>query len=402
MKPDLSRRQFLVHSASVAGALGLSGRTASAAADVEPLRLGFIGLGDRGRHLLNALLRLQADNLLPRVTITALSDVHPERLKRALETVKQSGQANEVRSDPSTVCSSDDNLPPVRGFSNYRALLDSHSVDAVFVATPVHLHGQQATLALHAGKHLYLEKPLAASVAECEELRTTVLEAEQKGTLFQIGLQRRYNPRYERSIRHLTDGAMGKPLFIRAQWHATGDSRKSKPWIFRREKSGDIVVEQACHQFDIFNWVFDAEPERMCGFGGTHSIGDQPPGRDTMDHYGLVIEYPGGAKVNFSHLSFAVPDRRFSGIYELVFTADGGIDLANAQVWSRVGESRRLETPSGNDTQIAIASFVDSIRRRERPLADIEIAYRATLTSLLGQRALDVGGTVSWQDLQQV
>ena len=132
----------------------------------------------------------------------------------------------------------------------------------------------------------------------------------------------------------------------------------------------------------------------MCGFGGTHSIGDQPPGRDTMDHYGLVIEYPGGAKVNFSHLSFAVPDRRFSGIYELVFTADGGIDLANAQVWSRVGESRRLETPSGNDTQIAIASFVDSIRRRERPLADIEIAYRATLTSLLGQRALDVGGTV--------
>ena len=150
----------------------------------------------------------------------------------------------------------------MRGYTNYRALLDADDVDAVLIATPVHLHAKQAVASLLAGKHLYLEKPLAGTVEECREIRAAATDAELRGLVFQIGFQRRYNTRYGLSMQHLHAGTLGDPLFVRAQWHATGNSPKTKPWIFRKEKSGDIVVEQACHQFDIFNWIFQSVPER--------------------------------------------------------------------------------------------------------------------------------------------
>ncbi len=334
MKPDLSRRQFLAHSAGIAGvSLGLGGRVAADGADGgAPLRLGIVGLGDRGRHLLGAILRLEPglEGTLgagaPPVEIAAVCDVHPERLKKALDLVARGGGARKRRrkssSDPSRSATTTAERSgrgrrgrEIRGYTQYRALLDATDVDAVIVATPVHLHAKQTVATLLAGKHVYLEKPLASTIEECREIRATCREAARKGLVFQIGFQRRYNPRYCVSVQHVHEGRCGDPLFVRAQWHATGNSPKDKPWIFRKEKSGDIVVEQACHQFDIFNWVFQSVPERVCGMGGTHRFHDSPPGRDTMDHYGLVLEYPGGAKVHFSHLSYAIPDRRFSGIY---------------------------------------------------------------------------------------
>jgi len=286
-----------------------------------------------------------------------------------------------------------------RGFTNYRALLDAKDVDAVFIATPVHLHAPQALCALLAGKHVYLEKPLSNSLDDCRSLLAAARTAEAAGQTFQVGFQRRYNPRYQRSIRFLHEGGAGRVLFLRAQWHATGSSPKDKPWLFQREKSGDIVVEQACHQFDIFNWVFRAPPLRVCGFGGLQMQHDQP-GHNAMDHYGAVIEYPGGGKVHLSHLSFAIPDRRFSGIYELVFAERMGIDLANALVWTQGGETRHLTSENGNDTELAVEGFIQSIVTGKSPEANAEVGYRATLAALLCQRSLLSGETARWEELE--
>ncbi len=427
MKPDLSRRQFLAHSAGIAGvSLGLGGRVAADSEGGAPLRLGIVGLGDRGRHLLGAVLRLEEFCGVGEspVEVVAVCDVHPERLKKALDLVARGGGTRKggtrkggnrkslgnSRGDPDAATAERSGGGrrgrKIRGYTQYRALLDATDVDAVIVATPVHLHAKQTVATLLAGKHVYLEKPLASTVEECREIRAASREAARKGLVFQIGFQRRYNPRYCLSVQHVHEGRCGDPLFVRAQWHATGNSPKDKPWIFRKEKSGDIVVEQACHQFDIFNWVFQSVPERVCGMGGTHRFHDSPPGRDTMDHYGLVLEYPGGAKVHFSHLSYAIPDRRFSGIYELVFAENGGIDLANAQTWTRDGKARKLESVAGgklgNDTEIAISAFAECVRRGLRPVADIDVAYQATVTSLLCRRALDTGQTVRWNEIEPV
>jgi len=399
MPSDFSRRQFLARSAGIAGAsLGWgAGSSGSGGESLPEIRVGFIGLGDRGRHLLGALLRVGTAGAGPRARVVGLCDVNPRHLKQALQLADVAGQKNRSSSLP---------LERPRGFTNYRALLDQKDVDAVFIATPVHLHASQTLSSLAARKHVYCEKPMAHDVDECREVLAAASGAERAGQVFQLGFQRRYNPRYRRSIQFVHSGEAGRVLFVRAQWHATGNSPKDKPWLFRRDKSGGMVLEQACHQFDVFNWLFQAPPLRVCGFGGVSGYRDQPPGRDTMDHYGAVIEYPDGGRVHFSHISFAIADRRFSGIYELVFGERKGIDLSGAVVWSEGGGTQQLAAEprtdgrGTNDTQEALKGFLDSIVTGKRPEANAEIGYRATMAAILCQRALESGRVAEWKEIE--
>jgi len=347
--------------------------------------VGFVGLGDRGRHLLGALLSIGADPSRPRPRVVALADVNPRNLKKGLDIAAGLAPAGEVEGGGPSAA----HMNRPRGHSDYRALLDDRGIDAVFLATPVHLHAEQALDALAAGKHVYCEKPLGGSVEECRRVLSAARAAERSGKIFQIGFQRRYSQRYVESVRFIHEGGAGRVLFVRAQWHAAGGPRRGKPWIFQRDRSGDIVLEQACHQFDVFNWVFDSPPLRACGLGGINSWPVEPPGRDVMDHYGAVLEYAGGAKVHMSHLSFAIPDRRFSGIYELVFL-----------VWTMSGETRQLVAEGGNDTREAISGFLRSMGSGERPRASVDAGYLGTLTALLCRKALETGRTVYWKEIE--
>ena len=386
MKKNLSRRQFLVHSAGLASAsLGLGVSRSSAGDAVPEVRIGIIGAGDRGRHLLGAAVRAPAEGPGPRARVTAVCDPNPKNLRRGLDIAGDGPPRGEAP----------------RGYTNWRALLDSRDVDAVFIATPVHLHASQAISSLAAGKHVYLEKPLATDEIESRAVLEAARSAAKRGLILQVGLQRRYDPRYRASMGLVHGGEAGRILFVRAQWHATGNSPRDKPWLFRREKSGDIVLEQASHQFDVFNWLFRAPPSKACGLGGANRREDDPPGRDTMDHYAAVIEYPGGAKVHLSHLSYAIPDRRFSGIYELVFAERMGIDLANALAWTEAGETRRLTEERGNDTRLAVEAFLRSITTGTEPEAGAEAGHKATLAAVLCRRAIESGKTVEWSEVDR-
>jgi len=389
MKANLSRRQFLAQSAGIAGAsLGIGLPSQARAGSGSEVRLGLIGLGDRGRHLLEALRALPREHGAPCSRVTALCDVNPKHLRRALEHFRDTGPSS---------------LRP-RGYSNYRALLDDPDVDAVVIATPVHLHAEQTVTALAAGKHTYTEKPLAHTVEACAEVARAARQAQDCRRTLQVGLQRRYSPRYRRSIDCVHSGEAGRVLFVRAQWHAAGNPPKDKPWLFDVEKSGGMVLEQACHQFDVFNWLLRSTPLKACGLGGTSRFLGVPPRRNTMDHYGVVLEYPGGAHVQLSHLSFALPDRRFSGIYELVFAEKLGLDLSNAVAWSETGATRQLLLEAGppgwSDTQLAMKGFLDSIALGRTPEAGLDSGIHSALTAILCQRALESGRVVEWKELQ--
>lgn len=375
-RQQFSRRQFLVQSASLAAGLGVTrasrGEKSGGEVDSREAGLGFIGLGDRGRDLLGTVL---ADR---EARVVGLCDPDPQNLKRAMD------MAREQRP---------------RGFTNYRALLDSREIDAVFIATPVYLHHSHTLTALAAGKHVYCEKPMAVTPEECSEVLHACGEAEGNGQIYQIGLQRRYSPRYQASLAFLQSGGAGRVLFVRAQWHAVGSARKSKPWLFQRDKSGDIVLEQACHQFDVFNWVFGATPISVCGQGGCHGVVEGPPRRDTLDHYGLVLEFPGGGKVHHSHVTYSIPERRFAGIYELAFCEKTGVDLANAVTWGPSGQTRELCKERGNDTRLAVAGFLRSLLDGEPAEASAQVGYNATLAALLSRKALECDRRVRWDEI---
>ena len=346
--------------------------------------------------MLGAALESEAQAKPIRPVVVALCDVSPRNLKRGLEIVDDARSSACVQAPGAA----EGHRP--KGFTEYRALLDEREVDAVFIATPVHLHASQVVAALAAGKHVYCEKPLATSVEGCRDVLLAARAASSAGLRFQVGLQRRYSPRYRESLRFLHGGEAGRVLFVRAQWHAAGNSPKDKPWLFQRDKSGDMVLEQGCHQFDIFNWVFQSVPLRACGLGGTSRYAGEPAGRDTMDHYGAILEYPGDAKVLLSHLTFALPDRRFSGIYELAFAEKVGVDLGGAVSWTESGETRQLlaGAQGASDTDLALEGFLESVATDAEPRASAEVGYRATLAALLCRKALEARRTVEWKEIE--
>jgi predicted dehydrogenase len=173
------------------------------------------------------------------------------------------------------------------------------------------------------------------------------------------------------------------------------------PWYFDREKSGDIIVDQGIHILDLFTWAIGSHPLRAMGSGGINLFVNDPPGRTVMDNYSVILEYPGGVRVNFSHHYFDPPG--FTGIQERVFGSNGSVDLARAtwQPRDKRGGALSLEVPdAGKDsTYMALAAFADSVRNHKRPVNDIESALRSTLVPIMATRAIREGRVVAWEEV---
>src|SRR5262249_35133026 len=117
--------------------------------------------------------------------------------------------------------------PKATGFADYRKLLESPDVEAVIVATPTYQHKEIALAALQAGKHLYCEAPLAASV---EDARAIALAAGQAPKLkFQAGLQGRSNSLYKHVSKFVKTGVLGTPAQVVAQWNKKQSWRRMAP-----------------------------------------------------------------------------------------------------------------------------------------------------------------------------
>jgi predicted dehydrogenase len=86
--------------------------------------------------------------------------------------------------------------------------------------------------------------------------------------IYQVGTQLPYANPWKAAIAAVHAGEIGKPIFIRAHRHNTGDLAHDHEWYFKRSMSGDTICEQAVHEFDIFNRIFQGIPERAAGFGG--------------------------------------------------------------------------------------------------------------------------------------
>ena len=172
---QLNRRRFL--GCSAAASLALSqGNLADAAASIEgdaaPVRLGVIGIGNRGTTLLRSVLELKG------TSIVAVCDTEPKHRLRGQGIVEKArGHRPEA-------------------FDDHRRLLDRPDVDAVVVALPCDLHEPVYRDAIAAGKHLYAEKPLAPTLAACDRLIAWAAQAPRPGV--HLGFQRRSNPRFRR------------------------------------------------------------------------------------------------------------------------------------------------------------------------------------------------------------
>ncbi len=361
---EFSRRAFVTLPAA---AVLSSARAAQAPSDT--VRVAFIGVGNRGAFLLNHMKNV------PGTKVVALCDINAETLAKAAATT-----------------------PGADTVSDYRKLLDRKDIDAIVIATPTDVHKVMAVSALDSAKSIYAEKPMALTPEECRAVRDAAKTA--KG-IYQAGFQLRYDPRTAASMDFIHKGGIGRVLFCQGFRH-TGDLPRETAWYFDAKRSGNNIVEQACHILDLFTWAIGDHPLRAMGTGGINLYKNEPPGRTTFDNYAVLYEFPNDIRLTFSHIYF--DPAGFSGIKERVFGEKGAVDLA-AATWYELGEKKsepiKLDVPdaSGDSNYLSLAAFIDNVRAHKKPLNDIESARRSTLVAMMGRKAMYERRIVEWKEV---
>ena len=373
----LNRRRFLGCSAAAGLAL-TQGMAGEALADSSPIRLGVIGLGTRGTSLLRTALEL------PNTQIVAICDAESRHRHRGQGIVeKAKGQRPEA-------------------FERASQVLERPDIDAVLAALPCDLHTEVYGETIRAGKHLYAEKPLALTAECCDQLIAASESFPE--VLVQVGFQRRSNPRFRAGVDLIRRGDLGPLVEGRAAWvSSNGPMNGHDDWLARRDRSGDWMVEQAVHVWDVFNWIAGGLPLKAYGQGRRDLFAGQQPGRDVTDHYSVQLEWPEGFQVSFLHSWVAPADDHFTGVSLQVMGTAGGFDFGSGALTFRDKARPRQSLFPGNqsDTRLALTDFFQGIRTKGVTSGPISLkeARDATLTALLVRKAVDERRVVTMDEI---
>jgi predicted dehydrogenase len=373
---NVNRRVFLA-SAAVATAAGarLTG------AESDRLRVGFIGVGNRG----TALLRNFLDAKLG--AVVAVCDIKPEHAKRAATLITGTGQK-----EPALV-------------EDWKKLLEMKDVRAVVSALPCDLHAACYLDVIAAEKDLYGEKPMCLTPADCEKV---VKAANASNQVVQIGFQRRADPRFIEPMKLIHAGELGDLVEGRIMWsNAWGPLGD---WFGKRARSGDWMVEQACHNWDVINWACKGLPVRAMGLGRTGLYKTFQPDRDVHDYYSAVVEYENGVLVNILH-SWVAPGqngkftKEFNDEYTRLNGARAGIDFNSGVISYRKevnvpDKVAHSATGAINNTKLALEAFAARVQSRKAPVATVEHGRDAVLACLLVREAVYQKKPVTMKELR--
>jgi len=362
----MQRRYFMMGTAAASQAVFSQGANGQVGTAV-------IGVGNRGGSLLGEVMQ-QAE-----ARVVALCDNKPDRLDKAA--------TRAAKFNPSTT-------------SDWHKIIANKDVDAVYIATPPHMHVEMAIAALKAGKHVYCEKPVGTTP---ESIRELVKVARGSKKVFTVGQQLRSYTQLGAAIKLIHEGAIGQVLFVKAQRHATSDhphDASSADWYFDKKKSGGYLVEQSVHNLDACNWAIGQHPTRAAGFGGTNMYKDDPKGRDIMDHQSITYDYANGVKLSFTQLVFH-PRSMPSGNQTInVYGTKGAVELmADTKFYSIDGKEQRLLAPKDEQKNDAhTTAFFRSILTGAPSPAGIDIGAAGALTAILGNQVCEQGKVINWSE----
>lgn len=255
---------------------------------MNQIRLGIIGVGNMGSgHLQNVL-----DGLCPSVTVTAVSDINPEKL----EQVKTK--------DPSIAL-----------FTDTLEMLDSGLIDAALIAVPHYDHPTYAIECFQRNIHVLIEKPAGVYT---RQVRIMNEEAEKANVKFGIMFNQRTNPLFAKAREIVQSGSLGAPkrlVWIITNWYRTQAYYDSGSWRASwTGEGGGVLLNQAPHNLDLWQWIFGM-PKKIrafCSFGKYHNI-------DVEDDVTIYGEYENGATAVFITTTGETP-----GTNRLEITGDLG------------------------------------------------------------------------------
>ncbi|MGQ0657623.1 MAG: Gfo/Idh/MocA family protein [Chromatiales bacterium] len=212
------------------------------------LRIGIVGCGRATVSLhLPALKRLRG------AAVVALCDPDAQRLRGAA-----------ARCAGAT------------GYENYEALLADERVDLVAVCVPATLHASMSLAALHAGKHVFVEKPLALTVNDCDRMVHAAQEAETRGLRSVVGFNLRSHRLVRRAKAIMRSGCLGEIEMLRTAWTADWSHGQQRPaWHSVRDEGGGALFEIGVHHADLWRYLLDSEVESVHAASRSMSFDDQ-------------------------------------------------------------------------------------------------------------------------------
>jgi predicted dehydrogenase len=304
MADDLNRRNFLK-----TAALAASPALVSAQGLNNKITIGWIGVGTRGNAAIDWLHKTAPND----VQIKAICDTYQGYIARGKDRVQ-------------TIWG---NMPAA--YNDYRELLADKSIDAVIIMTPEHLHHSMTIAALKAGKHIYIEKPLAHTIEEGFEI---VKEWQKTDRIVQVGTQNRSNSLYKKAKELIQQGMIGDVHYVRAFWYRNSapnnpawryvipadaneqntdwkrflgpapkrdfDKKRYFQWRLYWDYSGGISTDLLVHQTDIVNFMLDKKVPKSCVASGAIYRWTENDDRDTPDTFSAIYEYPGNLQINYS------------------------------------------------------------------------------------------------------
>jgi predicted dehydrogenase len=341
------------------------------------LTVGLLGAGRRGV----AISGYFAQNEFARVA--ALCDIYQDQLDEASK--KFSG---------------------AKTFTNYKELLAS-DVDAVYIATPPYLHPEHFEAAVAVKKHIFCEKPAGVDVAGCKRVLAAARKAD-KSKRISFDYQQRYGVDYLAAYDKVKNGEIGKIAMVRGAWiggglpvrsgHPAGEE-KMRNWLFYPEYSGDIIVEQNCHNLDVVNWFMGTHPVKVSGYGNRALR--KSPG-SILDSLGVTFEFADG--MIFSYSAGQFEGRTYQDISETFIGEKGTIRTSRQgyQYFAKPNAApQTVQSPSskGDITKDAVNAFVDGARSGKIENAAFW-AVESTLTAIMAREAIYSGKPWNWSDLK--
>lgn len=404
-KRMIARRDFLKQAAIGTAALMVYPSRVLGAND--RVRVGMIGVGGRGNELLHQILAV------PNIELVAMADIYTRRRE-------------EVKAK----------VPNIQTFDDHRRLLEQKDIDAVIIASPLHIHARHFLDGLAAGKDLYSEKTMTWSIPEAEDCLNA---AKKSDRVVQIGLQHESDGSLADAKQWIKQGMVGKVTLVESwmsrntkhghgqwvrevpadctpanvNWNAFLNGRPAQPfdankfinWRLFWEFSGGNITENMVHQIAWIMSALDLKvPTAAYMSGGVFSEKD---GRQVPDTIAVTLEFPQDIVVNWQ----STFSNNHYGLGERLLGSDGTVEHIAGEQNMVTGRSEsatryfpeKANRPDGaalvgsTSDQNHMANFIDCVRSRKQPNASVEIGYLSAVAGHMANLSYRRKERVTWE-----
>ena len=392
-RSSISRRRFIA-TTSVGAALPLAAGAFGGLSvpRSEEIRVGLIGCGGRGKGAARNALEASPDT-----TIHAIGDVFPDRVRDA-----RSGFATMSENFGDRAIPGEEHC--YAGWDAFQEVLAT-DCDYVILATPPGFRPQHFEAAIGAGKHVFMEKPVAVDPAGIRTVLEAAKAADARKLSVVSGTQRRHQAGYLAMIEQIRNGAIGTPLAAQCYWNQGGlwsvDAQADRSdmenqlrnWLYHTWLSGDHIVEQHVHNIDVVNWVFDAHPISVYGVGG-REVRTEPKYGHIFDHFSLEFVYPDNRVAHSMCRQQVGTQQR---VEERVIGSEGR---------ATTGQGIRIHGPnewrfSGDQVNPYVQEHIDlqaSMRGTGPHLNEGQRIAESTMSAIMGREAAYTGQLITWDD----